>query len=222
MATLEQLDAWGSLDGATLNAYTLEQLDALEPLLASGTASISITESAIATLREQTATLDQLDGFGTLEQLDAYGTLEQLNFLIINEMSASDNIAITESASATRVPTVSASDSMAITTTASTVYLLSISGTGDISATTTASVDRFRTVSAADNLVVTTTSGSTRIRIPNIIDANIAITQQVPLTKILATASASANISITALMVGEILGETWSDVSGRTVTWSVN
>lgn len=223
MATLEELDAYGSLDGAILNAYTLEQLDDLQPLLASGTASIAINATALATLREQTATLEQLDGWGTLEQLDAYAaTMEEANFLVMHEVGANDSIAITESASSIRVPTVSASDTIAMTTSATSNFLVNFDGSSDIAITTTSTSDRFRTVSAADSLVVTTTSGSTRIQSPTIIDANITITEQVPLTKILATASASANISISALMVGEILGETWSDVSGRTVTWSVN
>ena len=74
----------------------------------------------------------------------------------------------------------------------------------------------------SQEIAITENASATRIQAPSIIDANVVITGQVPLTRILATASASANISISALMVGEILGETWSDVSGRTVTWSIN
>lgn len=221
MATLEQLDAWGSLDGAILNAYTLEQLDALEPLLASGTASISITESAVPTLREFSSTLDIIDGFGTLEQLDAYGTLEDLNFLTVHQASASDNIAITETANAIRVPTVSSSDTLALTTTSTLNFLVNIEGTGNISITEVANVDRFRLATGVSEIEITESIPRfTRFLSPTFVTSNVAITGEC-LFQRRRFLVASSNVEISTSGLAEILGETWTDVSGRAVTWSI-
>lgn len=220
MATLEQLDAYGSLDGAILNAYTLEQLDALQPLLASGSASIYITESTTPTLRKWTATLEQLDAFGTLEQLDTYGTLEELNFLVVHEASASESVAINIASSAIRVPTVSASSDVSITTSATSNFLVNIDGSADISITDSAAIDRFRTVNGRGDTFINQTSVAVRIMTPTITDSDIAITNVANLYRI-QPISSDVDILISVALLPEILGETWTDVSGRAVSWSI-
>jgi len=221
MATLEELNGWGSLDSAYLNTFTLEQLDSLQPVNVSGTASISITEYAVPTLRKFSSTLDLLDGFGTLEQLDAYGTLEDLNFLIIHQASASDSIAITETANAIRVPTVSASDTLSLATTATSNFLVNIDGTGAISISAVSTIDRFRTVSDDANIFITALIPRfTRFLSPTFVTSNVAITGEC-LFQRRRFLVASSNVEISTSGLAEILGETWTDVSGRTVTWSV-
>lgn len=221
MATLEELNGWGSLDSAYLNTFTLEQLDSLQPVNVSGTASISITESAVPTLRKFSSTLDLLDAFGTLEQLDAYGTLEDLNFLTVHQASASDNIAITETANAIRVPTVSASDTLSFSTTSTSNFLVNIDGTGSISIAEVANIDRFRTVNAISQIAITQSIPRfTRFLSPTFVTSNVAITGEC-LFQRRRFLVASSNVEISTSGLAEILGETWTDVTGRSVTWSV-
>ena len=211
MATLEELDAYG----------TLEQLDALQPLLASGTGGIGFTTTANATLRKWTATVEQLDGWGSVENLDTYAaTVEELNFLVAHEVSATDSITLTESATAIRVPTVSASDSISMTTDATANFLVNISGTGEIAITEAAGIDRFRTVSVRDNIRISQSCLPTVIFTPSIDDAELTISSDVDLFRIKST-SATANISVSTSLLAEILGEEWTDVSGTNVIWSI-
>lgn len=168
------------------------------------------------------ATLEQLDAWGTLEALDAYGTLEQMDSLVLHEASGAGTIALTELGASILLHGMSASESISMSGTATANYGVNIDGSASIAITEVANSILLHGMSASEPIAITENASATRIQAPSIIDANVVITGQVPLTRILATASASANISISALMVGEILGELWSDVSGRTVTWSIN
>jgi hypothetical protein len=220
MATLEQLDAYGTLE--QLDAYgTLEDLDALQPLLASGTGGIGFTTTANATLRKWTATVEQLDGWGSVENLDTYATtVEELNFLVMHEASAADSIALTESATAIRVPTVSASDTISITTDATANFLVNVDASSSIAMTATASVDRFRLVDAISTIKLTQFSRANRILSASLSDAELTITGDVDLFRI-QPLSATANISVSTSLLPEILGEEWTDVSGTNVIWSI-
>lgn len=166
------------------------------------------------------ATLEQLDAWGTLEQLDAYGTLEQMDSLVLHEASGTGTIALTESGTSILLHGMSASDTIAMTTTGVANYGVNISGTGSIAITESASAVLYKGFSASDTITINQSSAFGRILSPTITDADMVITADADLYKI-QFLTASDTIAITTTLIGEILGETWTDVSGRTVTWSV-
>jgi len=166
------------------------------------------------------ATLEQLDAWGTLEALDAYGTLEQMDNLVLHEASGTGTIALTESGASILLHGMSASDTIAMTTTGNANFLVNIAGTADMAITEVGGLTLFKGVSASDNISINQTANLYAIFTPSITDANIIINTSSDFGRIRPIASTDT-ITITTTLVGEILGETWTDVSGRTVTWSV-
>jgi len=220
---LETLDSFGDLE--SLDSFgSLEDLNFLEPINISGTGLFSmVSSSATPTLLKLSATLEQLDAYGTLEELDAFGngTLEHLNFLVVHEASAADSIAMTETANAIRVPTVSASDTLSLTTTSTSNFLVNIDGTGAISISAASTIDRFRTVNdQADIAITAVIPRFTKFMSPSFVTANLVMSGEC-LFQRRRFLSGSTSISINTNMLAEILGETWTDVTGRSVTWSV-
>jgi|TARA_S200002703_G_scaffold152357_1_gene152699 hypothetical protein len=167
------------------------------------------------------ATLDQLDAWGTLEQLDAYGTLEQLDSLVMHEASGTGTIALTESGGVRLLNGMSASDTIAITTSGTANFLVNIAGTADIAITEVGGLTLFKGFSASDTIALTQSSAFIMIRIPAFNPTRLVMTSSMG-TTIIKPMGSVIDIAMTTLGVLEKLGETWSDVSGRTVTWSIN
>ena len=168
------------------------------------------------------ATLDQLDAWGTIDSafLNTY-TLEQLDSLVMHEASASDTISMGTTASAGLIPTVSASSSIAITESASATQIFNVAASDSIAMTTTSTADTFFGVSASDSISITTTGSGLAFRIPSLFSRQIAMTTTSPF-EIFTTLSGSGSISMSASdITGEKLGETFADVSGASVVWSV-
>ena len=167
------------------------------------------------------ATLEQLDAWGTLEQLDAYGTLEQMDSLVMHEASGTGTIALTESGGVTLIHGVSGADTIAITASGTANFLVNIAGTADIAMTEVGAVTLLHGMSASDTIALTQSSAFIMIRIPTFNPTRLVMTTSMG-TTIIKPVGSAINIAMTTLGVLEKLGETWSDVSGRTVTWSVN
>jgi epidermal growth factor receptor substrate 15 len=168
------------------------------------------------------ATLDQLDAWGTIDSafLNTY-TLEQLDSLVMHEASASDTISISETASAGVIPTVSASSSIAITESASATQIFNVAASDSIAMTTTSTADKFFGVSASDTISMTTTGTNFAYRIPTQFPRQISMNATASFA-IFSTISGSGSISMSASNItGEKLGETFADVSGASVVWSV-
>lgn len=168
------------------------------------------------------ATLDQLDAWGTIDSafLNTY-TLEQLDSFVMHEASSSETMSMSTAAGAGIIPTVSASSSIAITESASAERIIGVSASDSIAMTTTSTADKFFGVSASDTISMTTTGTNFAYRIPTQFPRQIAMNATASFV-IFSTISGSGSISITASNIrGEKLGETFADVSGSNVVWSV-
>jgi hypothetical protein len=168
------------------------------------------------------ATLDQLDAWGTIDSafLNTY-TLEQLDSFVMHEASSSETMSMSTAAGAGIIPTVSASSSIAITESASAERIIGVSASDSIAVTTTSTADKFFGVSASDTISMTTTGSGLAFRIPSLFSLQITMTTTSPF-EIFTTASGSGSISMSASdITGEKLGETFADVSGSNVVWSV-
>jgi len=168
------------------------------------------------------ATLEELDAFGTMDNIDSLGTLEQLDNLTLHQASGTGAIAITESASAVRMQQAVGAGALAITTTATANFLVNAAGTGAIAITESTGAILIHGMSSADiqRIKLNADALITMIKIPSMVDATLSITESANLFRI-QSVTASDILTITAsLITGEILGETWTDVSGRDVVWS--
>ena len=127
MATLEELDAWGTIDSAAINAYTLEQLDDLTLHSASAAASLAMTASC--TPNKFTFVSDSVS-IAITASAAAVRVFECVGNLLVS---------MTAAAAATRyaIPSI---DDITISMTASdvdTVTILKMGGTGELIFTST-------------------------------------------------------------------------------------
>lgn len=165
------------------------------------------------------ATLEELDAFGSIDSIDGLGTLEQLDNLTLHQAAAASSIAITESASAVRMQQAVGAGALAITSTGTANFLVNIAGTGAIAITESTGAILIHGMSAAAGMSITDNALITMIVIPSMVDATLSITESANLFRI-QSVTASDILTITTSLTGEILGETWTDITGRDVVWS--
>ena len=166
------------------------------------------------------ATLDELDAFGNMDALDSFGTLEQLDNLVLHSASGAVSIAVTTTGGATRIQQASGTPSIAITATSTSNSLLDVVGTATISITESSAATRIQTASSTSELAITTSASSLLILVPTFLPTNIVITADDNILSLRQDASASVDITMTAGISGEVLGESWTIIPSGNETWS--
>jgi hypothetical protein len=161
------------------------------------------------------ATLEELDAFGTMDSLDSFGTLEQLDNLVLHSASGAATIAATTSAAAIRI------QQAAITTAATANFLINAAGAATISITESSAAIRIQNAVGTGTIAITTSAGYILILIPSFLDTNISLTADDCILSLRQDVSASESITISASVIGEILGETWTDIIPSTPSWSI-
>ena len=167
------------------------------------------------------ATLEELDAFGTMDSLDSFGTLEQLDNLVLHSASGAATIAATTSAAAIRIQQAAATPSIAITATLSANFLINAAGAATISITESSAAIRIQNAVGTGTIAITTSAGYILILIPSFLDTNISLTADDCILSLRQDVSASESITISASVIGEILGETWTDIIPGTPSWSI-
>ena len=149
--TLEQLDAWGTLEDLDNYGLTLDTLDQLEVKHFQGTATASITVAAEVQFAIEMPAAVSISAFATADNTR------------IREMAGSVTGAADFDAVITPIRTMNASVSVAVTDTAELTRLRTSPAPAAISATTTASSSLVYLLAGTANTAVTTTSAANGI-----------------------------------------------------------
>ena len=164
-------------------------------------------------------TLEQLDNWGTLDSLDAYGTLEYLDNINRFEVTAAESIAITGTATAGRKVSFAASVTGAFSVAASgAFYKAGFTGSATISITATAvAATSVVDMSASADLAITAT-GEVKPKFVFGANESIAITGTSGLNY-KAAYDGSGDMTITATVEAEEMGEAWTDIIPATAVF---